>query len=331
MKICLLSGQYGQRDRVRHRRPVVGVAAGDVRHRQEGDQHAGAVGAEPRLDREQPERGGLGVADVPVGEHGGLGGAGGARGVDQRGQVVGAHLAPGLLEQAGRGLRLGPAEVEQARPADHARDRLPAVLGAGPVPDPGVGLGVDDDDLAELRQLAPDRLELVQVLPLHDRQRRLAVARDVRALIGRDRGVDEHRDAPGVHHRVVADRRLGPVARPDDREIPGPQADRGQAEGGVAHLVIHLPVGQRSPLAVLQPLVRNHLRVLRHRLRIRADQRGSGDLGLDRGALGGHVGGDIGPIGVSHADHCDLRGPSSARPRAGSAPGQLVSIAPRPA
>ena len=68
----------GERDRVEHRRPVVGVAAGDVRHRQEGDQHAGAFGAEPGLEREQPERRGLGVADVLLREHGGLGGAGGA-------------------------------------------------------------------------------------------------------------------------------------------------------------------------------------------------------------------------------------------------------------
>ena len=63
-----------------------------------------------------------------------------------------------------------------------------------------------------------------QELPLDDDHGRRAVADDVRGLLGGDRGVDEHRDAAGVHHRVVGDRRLRAVARPDRRELAGPQA-----------------------------------------------------------------------------------------------------------
>jgi len=45
-------------------------------------------------------------------------------------------------------------------------------------------------------------------LALHEDHGRLAVADQVGRLVGRDRGIDEHRDAARVHDRVVGDRRL---------------------------------------------------------------------------------------------------------------------------
>ena len=276
-----LVGAVGQRDRVRQRPPVVHGAPGDVRHREVGDQRGHAVRARLVCERDHPQRRRLAVADVPVGDHHGLGAAGGARGVDERRQGVRRHLPPAALEGGGVELRLGVAEVEQRLPAERlglgrlvlARLGLPCLDSSAVACHIMLGVLAEHDERAQLRQPVLDRGEHGKELALDDHHGRRAVADDVGGLLGGDRGVDEHRDTAGVHHRVVGDRRLRPVTRPDGRELARPQPGRGEAERRVAHLVVQLPVGQRPPLTVGLPSVRHDIGYLRRRLGEGGEQR----------------------------------------------------------
>ena len=190
--------------------------------------------------------------------------------------------------------RLGPVAVARHVAARVGQHRLIA----------------EHDHRAQLRQPALDRVEHGQELALDDHHGRRAVVDDVGGLLGGDRRVDEHRDAARMHHRVVRDRRLRPVPRPDRRELTRPQPGRGEAEGRVFYVVMQLPVGQRPPLTPGLPLVRHDVGHLRHRLGELGEQRRARDLGLDLGPGGGHVLGDTGPVSESHGDIL-TRGPAA--------------------
>ena len=140
---------------------VAGHALGDVRHRQVRDEPLAQVVVE--LDAEAQALDG--PCQVAVGQHHALGRTGGARGVDQRGQIVGRRQGRRRLEVEG-------LAVEQRRVGVDLR--------------PGLAIGVvQDHQVLEQRQVVPNLREaLEEARVLDDGDRGLAVTGEIGHLLG---------------------------------------------------------------------------------------------------------------------------------------------------
>jgi hypothetical protein len=233
-----------------HRRVHADDALGDVAQRQEAD-------ALVFLSlREQRQRGAGGVDQRAVTVHGALGLAGGARGVDQDGQVVGTPGRPQALEQAGmRAIvhRAGGAQVLQAR---HHR-----------VGEVGEALHVEHDDPGQQRQVRAHLERLVELLVVLDEEHaRLRVGTQVCHLLGRVGGVDAVGHAAGALHREVDEHPFDDRAGEDGGALPRLESERREPHGDLAHRGAGLVPGPAAPDAehlLAQP---DALAPLRHRV-----------------------------------------------------------------
>ena len=173
-----------------HREVVRAVALGDVRHRQVGDDVAAAREVQHRVVGAHREQHAL------VGELHALRVAGGARGVDQRQQVVGLDGLPGGVEVE----VLVALELVEQVDLDH-------VLGAHAV--------------AEAR--------------LDDADARAGVAQQELGLLGGRRVVDRERDGAEVHGGGVEQVELGPVGEHQRHRVAAAEAELVQRAGEAAH------------------------------------------------------------------------------------------------
>ena len=177
-----------------------------VEDRQRVDQHV-VRGEAPGVDQ------GPGVRDeVSVGQHRALGAAGGARGVEQRGQVVGRtlHRRESLRGRVGR---LGQAALALGVERDERRARLPR---------------------RRLQSLAPARVA--------DEQRRLGVADEVFDLGRGVAGVERQEDAARADGGEIEDDGLDRFLDLRGHPVPGLHAETGQRVGH--------PAGPRDEIAV---------------------------------------------------------------------------------
>ncbi len=172
-----------------------------------------------------------GVEDVEVADHHRLGMAGGARGVDEGGDVVAADR-----REAGFGLlfaHFGGARQE-IRPGGSAGDRLGAAHG---------------DHRAQKRQALALGFHLGELLAVFDQDdRRFGVVDDVGHLLRRAGLVDADRDRPDRHGGEAENRPLGPIAAEDGDGLLRLDAERQQGAGALAYLgVVFLPGGGLPP------------------------------------------------------------------------------------
>ena len=176
------------------------------------ERHSSLVGEAEQLDAGGHVRG-----DVAVGQHHALGVAGGARGIDQRGEVVrrrgqrmrrasrGAGLAP---RGRGRAARRSSARPVPARPASNAMMCAQAPAAASRI-------------ARTFSSWAASR-RTTATAP--------RVAQDVLDLPGGQRGIDRDVGAAGGEAGVVGDGPLGPVLRQDRDPVAAPHAQLPEAE-----------------------------------------------------------------------------------------------------
>ena len=190
----------GDREAEGDRDVVMGGALGDVRRGQPGDD-ARALG---KLDDVAHRL--HGAQQVRVGELHALGRAGRAARVDQREDVVGAHL---------RGCGLG---VEVGVRALDVRQRHAALR----------RLAVDHDHVLEARQALARLQEGGQQRLLDDGDARPGVGDHVLDLLGGERLVDRERRGAQRHRGEVADVELGTVVEHQRDRLAVLQAELGQ-------------------------------------------------------------------------------------------------------
>ncbi len=167
-----------------------------MRKRQEGD--AGVGGIEAEVDGGEVLVGG----DIAVGESDALGLAGGAGGVDERGQVMGLDGTDEGIEDGIAPGAVGIGIVKQLAHGDGA-------LGSG---------RIHHDDVLQLG-LGADRVQLVELLASGDDGNAAAgVAHQLRDLLAGEGGVDGHIGG--------ADGQSGKIG---DRPLPAVLADEGDA------------------------------------------------------------------------------------------------------
>ena len=198
---------------------------GDVRHRQvRHDLLAGEVLTGPAVDgQERLHR----PHDVVVGEHHALGAPGGARGVDDRRQIV-RRADRRCLDQVQR-LRVGQRTV-----ADDTLGQL--------------GRCHERHDRVELGQLVTDLEELRQEgVVLDDRHLGRAVAGQVGDLVRRRGVVDGDRGRAEEQHREVQVVELRDVAHHQHDAVPGDDPELTKAGRGPSGAVRHLREGHRVP------------------------------------------------------------------------------------
>ena len=200
----------------------------DVRQRKEREAFVVGVHAEG-LDRAHGVRG-----EVAVGEHDALGVAGGARGVDDRGQVVGPRPQR-VIPPRGPAHGLLPAEMHQLADGDDIR-RIQVV--------------VEPDDVAEARQVGADLADLLELPGVrHAEDRDPRVAQQELDLPGGKRRVDRHVDAPRREGRKVGVRPLRPVLRQDAHPVAGLQVELEQPETRRPDAIGHLAAADVGPHA----------------------------------------------------------------------------------
>ena len=210
------------------------VPAGALEDVRQG-QHAEAAVAAHRAQGQDGHlhRGGEVAGEIAVGEHGALGFAGGARGVDQGEQVLraafrgpGAHLGPARVQ--------GLAFAQEAAPGDPLLARAVRVL----------VLPVHDHHGAQLRQPAKGRAHLGQLGGAGDQQaERAAVLDDVGGLVGGQGVVDGHAHQPQQRAGEVRHGPLRAVFREDGQPVPAAQPAGVQRQRQPLHPVAQLPVG----------------------------------------------------------------------------------------
>ncbi len=175
--------------------------------------------------------------DVPVAQHRPLGGAGGAGGVDEDGEIVGLGDVHHGLEGAGVLLVVACAELHQLAERHH--------LG---IAEPAEPLEVVDEDLHEGRTAVAHREDLVELLlVLGEEEARAAVVDDVLDLARRVRGVDAVGDAADGQRAEVRVEPLRAVVGDDRHHVARPEPQRHQPEPDVPGLEPVLPPGDRPP------------------------------------------------------------------------------------
>ena len=111
-------------------------------------------------------------------------------------------------------------------------------------------VAVEEHRPLQAGHLIPDLHDLPQLLEIGDEdQTDLRVVQDVGDLVGGERVVDGDVGDPRAQRRPV---RLGPfrpVLGEDRHPLPALDSEGGQAEGGAAHPVEEIPVGDRLPVA----------------------------------------------------------------------------------
>ena len=179
------------------------VALRDVGHRQVGD--------DPPTVRELDQLvvGANGLADVGVGDLHPLRRARGARGVDQRQNVVGLHRAPVGLE-----VEVGVATADELVQRHRFDGRL----------------AVDHDHPLDALDGDPGTDDLVHVRLLRDHHPRCRVPQEVGDLLLGIGVVNGERGPPEVHDRGIGEVELGPVD-----EHQGDRVTRAQAGGRQPH------------------------------------------------------------------------------------------------
>ena len=175
--------------------------------------------------------------DVGDREHRALGRPGRARGVDQRGQVVGP-----LARRAPRRARRGAARGA-SRPSSRKSAQDEQLLVVVAVPD---AARLEVDDALQVRALVEDRERLVDLLlVLGDEDLGAGVAEQVADLGGRVGRVDADRRGPHGERAHVGDQPLGPVLGVDRDPVAGLDAERQERVPGELDLV---PVLRPGPL-----------------------------------------------------------------------------------
>ena len=146
-----------------------------------------------------------------------------ARGVDQRGLVLGLDGAPGGLD-----VDVGLCGL----------DVLPAggALAAG---------ALEHDHRLQRGQIGAGALELLREVLLDDRHLRARVGDHVGDLLGRGGRVDRERRRAERHHGEVGDVELGPVDEHQRHRVAAPDAELVQAAGERVDAVAQLAPGQR--------------------------------------------------------------------------------------
>ena len=206
------------------------VAAGpfkDVGQRQQAQDPLAGLGLQD-LEADQHIGG-----DVAVAEHGALGVAGGARGVDDGQQIPGPD-APAALPD------LGPAGLPERAPAlQIAPGQEPAARDLG-------DLAFEEHGGFQVRQLRPEAEDLFQLPGGGAHQPAgAAVLEDVGGLGQVQAGVDGHRNDAGDGAGIIRHRPFRPVLRQDAQAIPAAQAGILQGQGQALHLGLQFPVGKR--------------------------------------------------------------------------------------
>ena len=181
---------------------------------------------------------------VGVGQHDALGDARRPRRVDDGGEVAG-------LDRQGQGLEfVAPARGVRPPPVHELGQRH------GPVD----ALGVEDDVMGDLGQLAADgRDPRPQLAVRSEEDLGVGIVDDVPDLVRHQGRVDGDDDGPEALGGEIRHRPFGPVLGEDDDLVPGPDAQGPQPEGDVLHAVQDLPGGQ---VGVRPRLLEHHQVVL---------------------------------------------------------------------
>ena len=156
----------------------------------------------------------------PWGEHHALRVAGRARGVDDGGEVLGAHLR-------------GPTTHGLAVPCQSLAAARPELLEGRR---PGDRVQVEAHDVVKGRQLGANLLHLGGLDGVRDEyDLRPGVLQDVGHLLGGQRGVDGRIRGPGAQGPEVGDRPLRPVFGEDSHTIALVDPEGPQAQGDLLH------------------------------------------------------------------------------------------------
>ncbi len=164
--------------------------------------------------------------------------AGGARGVDERAQRIGAGGRDRGGDRTRVGLEVAASELVQFGPGDDA------VIG----PVDGSSVVVEQDDRGDLAGQFVDVLDLVDLpLVLGDEDPAVGVTGDVQDVGAGGVGIDGGRCAPGAGDGEVGDDPFVPGGRGDRHPLLELQAQRQQAGGHRVRLVLGLGPGVRRP------------------------------------------------------------------------------------
>lgn len=175
-----------------------------------------------------------------------LGAAGGARGVDQGGELRGGDGREPLLDRLrvlGQVLRAALLQIGQG---EHPALRV--ALGGQRVG------GVDHDDMGEVRQLGPALPRLGQLGGvLRDQYAAVRVGEDERGLLGVGRGIDRGGGGARAHHPEVDEDPLDAGGGGERDTLLGPYAQLDQAGGHGVHTLGGLAPAQGAPLVGTAP------------------------------------------------------------------------------
>ncbi len=220
-RLCIVDGRAAGRRRVDGQ-----ILLGDMRQRQVRQTEIIACQLDQLLSHFR------GPGDVLVREHGPLGGARRARGINDACQILGHDRLESLVQPIIGHLFCSGVE---RLPCHHERilDRCHAS---------------GEDHVFQQRKRMTLCLDLLPLLDAVEEERVcLCMIHDVLDLLGRARRVDANADAAGAHGSELADRPLGTV-EPQLRDLAAwLEPERDQGPGGTAHLGdVRLP-GRRSP------------------------------------------------------------------------------------